>query len=116
MSLHRGKIDHSDQYQSVKPLAALQTKRRHHEFPAMSVISIFRMELGLGSICYRRLIFHLWPRGDKGAEGGRIGRERWDDDMALQGSRGQHRECGVEQKRLVMDVSKGEKRREKFWV
>lgn len=50
-------------------------------------LSIFRQEPGMGSICYRQLIFHWWPSRDERAKGEKKKKgERWDDDMALQGS------------------------------
>lgn len=57
-------------------------------------LSIFRQELGMGSICYRQLIFHHWPSRDERAEGGERRRGRRDDDKALQSSRGVNPESG----------------------
>lgn len=56
----------------------------------------------MGSICYKQLIFHQWPSRDERAEGEERGRERWDDDMALQGSHGSiQRADTVDQKQVI---------------
>lgn len=65
-------------------------------------LSIFRQELGMGSICYRQLIFHWWPSRNERADGGERGSGRWDDAMALQGFQGSIQKADtMEQKQVI---------------
>lgn len=67
----------------------------------------------MGSICYRQLAGG--PAGMRKQTGGEIGRKRWDDDMALQGSRGgQNTKRGAETG--DRDASRGDKEGKVFCV
>lgn len=98
ISVHCGEIDCCNQYQPVKPLALplLLQRRRHQECFALSCdLSIFRQELGMGSICYRQLIFHWWPSRDERAEGEKGEKGEGEDGMMTwlcKALRGQSRE------------------------
>lgn len=55
-----------------------------------------------------------WPGRDEKADGGEIGRKRWDDDMALQGSRGVKTQSVVQKQ--VIGMRPEAIRKEKFCV
>lgn len=66
----------------------------------------------MGSICYRQ--FAGGPAGMRKQTGGEIGRKRWDDDMALQGSRGVKTQSVVQKQ--VIGMRPEAIRKEKFCV
>lgn len=83
--VHHGGIDHSDQCHLARPMGKLLLQnRRHEECFASSVIYLSLS----GSLVWDQCAaggsyFTDGPAGMKEEENGR---ERWDDDMALQGS------------------------------
>lgn len=81
-------------------------------------LSILRQELGMGSICYRQLIFHWWPQQGWGGRRGRKGKGKmgwWHGSCeALGGQSGER--IAWSRKQVNVDATKGEQRREKFWA
>lgn len=61
--VHHVEIDHSNQCHPRKPFgsAAAAQQKAWAVLRLVCDISSFKWELGVESICYRRLIFHWWP-------------------------------------------------------
>lgn len=64
MGVHCVEMDHSNQCHPGKPLgsAAAAQQRARAALRLVCDTSSFKWEPGVGSICYRRLIFHWWPK------------------------------------------------------